>query len=222
MTDTNLFATIRDTLFTAVIGDVMDTAGLTHQFLPPALAAIQPGTTLVGRAMPVQVTDIGSAEADPNAPPYGLLFRALDDLKSGEVYMATGGSPNYALWGGLMSVRAMHLKAAGAVLEGYHRDTPEITSLGFPVYSLGGYAQDQKDRGTIIDFRCAVTFSNGTRVEPGDLVVADVDGVVVIPQVAEADVVRGALAKVEGEDVVRRMIEAGESTETVFAKTGIM
>lgn len=222
MTDSNLFATIRETLFTAVIGDVMDAAGLTRQFLPPAIAAIKPGTMVVGRAMPVQVADIGSGVENPDAPPYGLLFRALDNLKSGEIYMATGGSPTYALWGGLMSVRALHLKAVGAVLEGHHRDTPEITSLDFPVFSLGGYAQDQKDRGSIVDFRCPVTFSNGTRVEPGDLVVGDIDGVVVIPQVAEADVIRGAIAKVEGEDMVRRMIEAGEPTEDVFIKTGIM
>lgn len=221
MNDTTMFATIRDRLFTAVIGDVMDNLGLNRQFLPPEIRRIQPGPIVVGRAMTVQIADVGTnPEAD--AVPYGLLFRALDDLKAGEVYVATGGAPNYAIWGGLMSVRAMHVGAVGTVLDGYHRDSNEIASLGFPVYSRGSFAQDQKDRGSAVDFRCTVTLSNGTRVAPGDLVVGDVDGVLVIPADAAEQVVADALAKVEGEGGVRRMIEAGEPTEAIFAKTGIM
>lgn len=221
MTDREIFATIRSRLFTAVIGDVMDNAGLHHQFFPPEIRAIDPGPLLVGRAMPVQVADVGgNPEIDSQA--YGLLFRALDDLKPGEVYVAAGGKPDYALWGGLMSHRAMRLEAVGAILDGYHRDTNEISSLGFPVYSLGSYAQDQKDRGAIVDFRCAVTLSNGTRVGPGDLIVGDIDGVVVIPKGSVDVIVREALAKVDGESNVREMIDAGETTESIFAKTGIM
>ncbi len=221
MTDKELFAIIRDRLFTAVIGDVMDAAGLNRQFLPPEIRAIRPETIIVGRAMPVQVADVSAGE-NGKSEAYGLLFRALDDLKPNEVYVTAGGSPDYALWGGLMSLRAMHLEAAGAVLEGYHRDTGEIARLGFPVFSRGPYAQDQRDRGSVIDFRCPVGFANGTRVAPGDVVVGDIDGVVVIPAAAVADVIRNALAKVDGEDTVRRMIEAGEPTETIFARTGIM
>jgi regulator of RNase E activity RraA len=221
MNDQTLFATIRDRLFTAVIGDVMDNLGLNRQFLPPEIRRLQPGPIVVGRAMPVRIADVGG-NPETDAVPYGLLFRALDDLKPGEIYVAAGGTPNYAVWGGLMSVRAMHLGATGAVLDGYHRDTNEITSLGFPVYSRGSFAQDQKDRGSVVDFRCGVTLGNGTRVAPGDLVVGDVDGVLVVPAAAADQVVADALAKVDGEDGVRRMIEAGESTETIFARTGIM
>lgn len=218
MQDKELFATIRDRLFTAVIGDVMDTAGLNRQFMPPSVRPIQE-TMVVGRAMPVQVTDVAPDEKDTA---YGLLFRALDNLQPGEVYVAAGGSPDYALWGGLMSVRAMHLGAVGAVIDGHHRDTREIRQLGFPVFSRGSFAQDQKDRGSVIDFRCPITLSNGTRVAPGDLVVADVDGVIVVPSGSVDDIIAAAIEKVDGEDNVRRMIEAGESTESIFAKTGIM
>ena len=51
------------------------------------------------------------------------LFQALDQLRPHEVYVATGCAPQFALWGGLMTTRALHLKAAGAVLDGYSRDT---------------------------------------------------------------------------------------------------
>lgn len=218
--DTALFQTVRNHLFTAVIGDVMDAAGLTRQFLPPHICALHPDAVMVGRAMPVLEVDITGQE--PQAEPFGLMFRALDELLAGEVYVAAGASPTYALWGGLMSTRALSLGAAGAVLDGYHRDTREIMGLGLPVFSRGAYAQDQRLRGRVVDYRCAVGFGNGAEVQPGDLVVGDVDGVLVVPRAHADDIVRDALRKVEGEAAVRGMIEAGERTEAVFAKTGIM
>ncbi len=220
MTDPELFATIRDRLFTAVIGDVMDKAGLMHQFLPAAIRGIEPDAVVVGRAMPVLVEDVKPGEDAGEA--YGIMFRALDELRPGEVYLTAGGSPDYALWGGLMSTRAMRLGAAGAVFEGLHRDTREIIRMKFPLFSLGAYAKDQKDRGRAVDYRCPITFSNGVTAAPGDLVVGDLDGVVVVPADAAADVVAEALAKVSGEDEVRCAIEAGEPTGAIFRRTGIM
>ena len=220
MNDSELFAIIRERLFTAVIGDVMDKAGLRHQFLPPEIRPITPQTVLVGRAMPVAVTDVD--HRDVEADPFGLMFRALDDLKAGEVYVAAGASPAYALWGGLMSTRARKLGGIGGVFDGFHRDTREILRLGFPVFSRGSYAQDQRGRGRVTDFRVAITMSNGVRVAPGDIVAGDIDGVLVIPSAEAPDIVQAALAKVEGERGVRAMIEAGETTAEVFAKTGIM
>lgn len=220
MTDSELFATIRQRLFTAVIGDVMDAAGLRRQFLPAEIRPLAPEMVIVGRAMPVQIVDVTGKDAASD--PFGLMFRALDNLKPGEVYLTAGGSLNYALWGGLMSTRAARLGSPGAVFDGYHRDTNDILRLGFPVFSRGAFAQDQRGRGRVTDFRCTVAFANGARAAPGDIVVGDVDGVLLIPKDHAADIVRSALAKVEGEESVRRMIEAGEPTETIFAKTGIM
>ena len=224
MNDEELFRTIRERLFTAVIGDVMDTAGLDRQFLPPDIRALSPDSVVVGRAMPVLEADCrGDTVAHSGQQDgFGLMFRALDEMKAGEVYLCTGASLRYALWGGLMSTRARLLGAAGAVLDGFHRDTREILALGFPVFSRGAYAQDQRRRGRVIDYRCPVEFGNGTRVDPGDIVVGDVDGVLVIPSARAEEIVSAALAKVAGEDAVRGMIERNESTGSVFARTGIM
>jgi regulator of RNase E activity RraA len=220
MNDHDLFATIRDRLFTAVIGDVMDLAGMRQQCLPPEIRPIGPDMVLVGRAMPVQVADVQPDDA--GADHFGLMFKALDDLKPGEIYLTTGGSLTFALWGGLMSARAARLGSPGAVFDGYHRDTREILDRGFPVFSRGAYAQDQRGRGRVVDFRAPITFPNGTRAEPGDILVGDIDGVLLIPSAQAEDIVQAALAKVDGEDGVRRMIEAGEPTQEIFAKTGIM
>ena len=121
-----------------------------------------------------------------------------------------------------MSTRAQSLGAHGAVMDGFHRDTREIRKLGFPVFSRGAYAQDQRLRGRVIDFRCTVEFRNGVRVAPGDVVVGDIDGVLVIPREHVQDVVRRSVEKVAGEEEVRRAILRGERTEAVFARTGIM
>jgi regulator of RNase E activity RraA len=222
--DDALFRTVRETLFTAVIGDVMDVAGLTHQFLPPHIRALKPDMMLVGRAMPVLEADCHGEDVGHTGKPgpFGLMFQALDSLQAGEVYVATGGSPRYACWGGLMSTRALTLGAAGAVLDGYHRDTREILGLGLPVFSMGSYAQDQRVRGRVIDYRCSVEFDNGAQVHPGDLIVGDIDGVLAVPKAHVDDIIREALRKVAGEAMVRGMIEAGETTQSIYDKTGIM
>lgn len=221
--DKTLFEEIRTRLYTAVLGDVMDAIGLTRQFLPPEIRALVPGTVVAGRAMTVQEADCaGDTAARSGAKPFGLLFEALDDLRPGEIYICTGGSPTYALWGGLMSTRARTLGATAAVVDGFHRDTREILELDFPVFSAGSYAQDQRLRGRVIDYRCEIEFRNGCRVTPGDLVVGDIDGVVIIPKTRQDAVLTAAFAKVRGENEVRSLILAGQTTSEIFDKTGIM
>jgi regulator of RNase E activity RraA len=218
-----LMEEIRAKLFTAVLGDVMDAMGLTSQFLPPRIRALVPGTVIAGRAMTVLEADCAADHGSRgDAKPFGLMFEALDDLKPGEIYVCTGASGDYALWGGLMSTRAARLGAVGAVLDGFHRDTREILDLGFPVFSGGSYAQDQRVRGRVIDFRCPLRFANGCRVEDGDLIVADIDGVVVVPAAREQEVLAAAFEKVKGENAVRDMILAGQTTAEIFKTTGIM
>jgi len=155
------------------------------------------------------------------AQPFGLMFAALDDLKPGEVYLCTGGTPRYALWWELMSTRAIKLGAAGAVLDGCSRDTTGILALNFPTFSSGRYAQDQGPRGKVIDYRVPIEIE-GVHIRPGDLVFGDLDGVCIIPREAETDVLEGALEKVRGEQRVREAIEAGLSATEAFAKFGIM
>lgn len=222
--DAELFKAIREHLFTSVIGDVLDVAGLTHQFLPPEIRGLNPDHMLVGRAMPVLEADCcGDTVVTQGRPDsFGLMFQALDGLKPGEIYITTGASPRYALWGGLMSTRAAALGAAGAVLDGFHRDTREIRQLGFPVFSAGSYAQDQRLRGRVIDYGCPIEFRNAVRVEPGDIVVGDVDGVVIIPKAHADAIVADAMAKVQAEERVRGMIGQGQSTQSIFEQTGVM
>jgi regulator of RNase E activity RraA len=179
---------------------------------------------VLGRAMPVLEADcVGETiEHQNQIQPFGLMFAALDALKRGEVYICTGSSPRYAQWGELMSTRAIQLGAAGAVVDGYSRDTHGIYRLNFPAFSWGRYAQDQRVRGRVIDYHCPIEFPNGVLVRPGDIVFGDIDGVVVVPRSLESDIIQHALEKVRGENKVRQAIEAGMSAQEAFTTFGIM
>jgi regulator of RNase E activity RraA len=179
---------------------------------------------VAGRAMTVLEADcVGDyVNAKGKRIPFGVMFEALDDLKPHDVYICTGGSHKYALWGELMSTCAIRLHAAGAVVDGYSRDTRGILALGFPTFSKGTYAQDQGLRGRVIDFRCPLEFPNRTRVYNGDIVFGDRDGVVIIPQQHVTEVIKQALEKVRGENMVRKAIEQGMSAREAFDTYGIM
>lgn len=213
--DVELFALARRELFTALVGDAMDKLGLLHQFLPPYLKPLRDDMVVIGRAMTVVEAD-GTAEQ-----PFGKMLEALDDLKPHEVYVCAGASPSYALWGELMSTRALKLGAAGAVVDGYSRDTPGVLRLNFPTFSRGRYAQDQGPRGAVVDFRVPLTFG-AVAVQPGDIVFGDLDGVLVVPRAAEAEIFTKALEKARGEKLVQKALENGMSTAEAFRKFGIM
>ena len=218
-TDEELFGLARRELFSAVVGDAMDKAGLRRQFLPPRIKPLSPAMVVIGRAMTVLEADILAEPPEERA--FGLMFQALDDLKPGEVYLCAGASPNYALWGELMSLRAMRLSAAGAVLDGFSRDTTGILDLKFPTFSHGAYAQDQGPRGKVIDFRIPVEIGQ-VRIEPGDVVFGDLDGVCVVPRQAVDDIFPRALEKVRAENLVRQAIQGGLSASEAFERFRIM
>ena len=224
--DQELFDLARRELFTAVVGDVMDKMGLQRQFLPPQIRPTSDDMIVIGRAMPVLEADVfsdgsGSGDNPIMEKQFGLVFEALDNLKPNEVYICTGSSPTYALWGGLMSVRAQYLGAAGTVLDGYARDIKEIRHLRYPCFCYGNYAQDQAPRGKVMDYRVPIRIGDAY-IRPGDIIFGDIDGVCVVPREAEEEAFTGAFEKARGEQTVKKAIEDGMSTVEAFRKYGIM
>ena len=218
--DKELFEIAKTELFTALVGDILDKMGYLHQFLSPNIKPLRKDMVTIGRAMPVLEADVfQESGTQTNNPimkkPFGIMFEALDSLKENEVYICSGSSPRYALWGGLMSTRALKLKANGAVVDGYSRDSNEIEKLNFPTFSLGTYAQDQGPRGKVIDYGVPIEF-NGIQVNPGDIVYGDRDGVLIVPQAIEKEAFEGAIEKARGEKLVQKALEKGMSTVEAF------
>lgn len=224
--DEELFEAAKKELFTAVVGDAMDKMNLLHQFLPPKIQPLKNDMFLIGRAMPVLEADtfeeLSVGSQNPlMSKPFGLMLEALDDLKKNEVYICSGASPSYALVGELMMTRAKVLGAAGAVANGYSRDTNGLLDLGFPVFSYGNYAQDQGPRGKVIDFRVPIEME-GVRINPGDIIIGDIDGVCVVPQEHEEEVFLRAFEKSRGEKTVLKAIQKGMSAVEAWNKYQIM
>ena len=208
---------VRNELYSAVIGDVLDENGFRAQFLPREIRSLQDGQMLVGRAMPVLEADVFDLKT-----PYGLIFDALDSLKPGEIYLASGASQDYALWGELMTTTAVAVGAVGAVIDGCIRDTRRVKAFNnFPVFCSGFYGQDQKGRGRAIDYRVSIRVGQAN-IEPGDMIVGDDDGVLVVPHKVEVEIIEQALAKARAEGLIRKELEAGLPSATAFKKYGIM
>lgn len=225
-----LFALIREKLYTPVVGDILDQMGYTHQFLPAAirpLTALVPpnlvGTfendkrnKLVGWACTILENDIYA----PAKKPFGYLTESLDQLRPGEVYVATGAH-NSALWGELLTATSRTKGAVGAVLDGCTRDTPQVLEQNFPVFCSGCWAQDSSVRTYVCDYRCTIEIGQVT-IHDGDLIFGDVDGVLVVPKEIVEPVMEKALEKAAGEKLVRQAIEGGMSATDAFAKFGIL
>lgn len=211
------FDLTRSHLYTPVIGDVLDRIGRPHQFLPADIRPICSSMMLVGRAMPVLIADVFGSQQRP----FGQLMEALDQLCPGEVYVARGGRIPCSAWGEILTVTARMRGATGAVIDGYHRDTRRILEQDWPVFSRGSYGQDAAVRSSVVNYRVEVEIG-GVEISPGDLVVGDEDGVVVVPRVIEDEALERALAKAVAENRVRKAIEEGLTSTEAYETHGVL
>ena len=216
-TDEELRTLVLSELYTPVVGDILDSFGYYHQFLPQPIRPLRDDMKIVGHAMPVLMMDVFGTQKEP----FGLMTHALDDLAPGEVYIASGAYNRSANWGEIMTAAARARGATGAVVDGYHRDTPQVLEQSFPVFSRGNYAQDSGPRMKVADFRVRIEIGT-VAIAPGDLVFADVDGVLIIPKALVEDTVSQALEKARAEKAVRKEIEHGMSVTEAFRTYGVL
>lgn len=215
--DEELFPLALHLLYSPVIGDILDELGFLHQILPHFIQPMLPEMKIIGRAMPVVMGDVAGREDRP----FGKLTEALDQLEPGEIYIASGGEMPCAYWGELLTATAKRRGARGAVINGFHRDTPRILEQEWPVFSRGRFAQDSLLRTKVIEYRCAIEFGS-VRISPGDLIFGDLDGLVVVPAGIEEKVITLSLEKARGEKIVRKAIENGMSSTEAFRQCGIL
>lgn len=216
-TDKELFQLIKSELYTPVVADILDMMGCYHQMLPPEIRPLLAAHRVIGRAMPVLMSDVYG----PQKQPFGKLPEALDQLLENEIYVANGGTMRCAYWGEILTASAIRNGATGAVINGYHRDTPQVLEQNWPVFSRGGYAQDSSVRTKVVEYRVPIEVGE-VWIEPGDLVFGDLDGVIAIPKKYEIEVIIKALEKARSEKIVRKDIEQGMTTTEAFRKYGIL
>jgi len=205
-------------LYAAVVSDILDDLGHRDHTLDPAIRPLGPGEVVAGWANPFLVAE---AEQIP-AEPYTGEIAALDDIRPGEIVLAAaGGSARAACWGELFSTAARARGARGTLLDGYCRDARRIASMGYPVWCRGGLPLDCKGRTAVTGWRQPAVVG-GLLIQPGDLVVADVDGVVVAPAELAAEAVQRAVAKVSKENGLRDALVRGSTLREAYDRFGVL
>jgi regulator of RNase E activity RraA len=225
----DLLTKIRLHLYTAVVCDALDQIGRTGQSprVPlPRLAGGPMGALpsdgsnpmLAGRCKTTLWADM--YHRDPS--PYALELQAVDACQKDDVLIAAaGGSMRSGIWGELLTTAAIQRGCVGVLVDGAIRDVDKIASMPFSVHAKGTCIYDSLNRQRVIDVDVRVEI-DGVPFEPGDLVLADSDGVVVVPRQVEDQVLELAFAKVLGENRVRDAIRAGMSATQAFATFGIL
>jgi 4-hydroxy-4-methyl-2-oxoglutarate aldolase len=209
---------MRERLYSAVVCDALDKLGLKNQSPRVPIRPLTIQGVLVGRCK----TTLWAEMAHEDPRPYELELQAVDSCQVDDVIIAVaGGSMRSGLWGELLSTAARRSGCAGAIVDGAVRDVVKMTAMGFPVFARGTCVYDSRDRNRVVDVDVPVEI-DGVRLSPGDLVIADCDGIVVVPRAVEAEAIGTAWEKVNAENVVREAIAGGMTAAEAFRKYGVL
>jgi 4-hydroxy-4-methyl-2-oxoglutarate aldolase len=202
--------------YTGAINDILDEMGFPHQVLPKEIQSIQPGQTLAGRALTVRGERATGHARDDYFRPFLTMLGAIG---AGDIVVSQPNDHTIAHFGELSAETAKHRGGRGAVIDGGIRDVDYILKLGFPIFARYQTPQDIVDRWRLLDYNVAITIGE-VRIHPGDFVVGDRDGVVVIPQSAAEEVIAKAEEVVHTENDVRKAILEGMHPVEAYEKFG--
>lgn len=209
---------MREKLSSAVVCDALDGVGYRNQSPRVSLSPLVMDTVLVGRCR----TTLWADMYHPDPDPYDLELKAVDLCQPDDVLIAAAhGSMRSAIWGELLSTAAKHRGCVGAIVDGAVRDIAKMRELSFPVFGRGHSAYDSRDRQRVMDIDVPVDI-DGVTFRAGDLVIADCDGVVVVPQEVEEEAIRNSLKKVHDENDMREAMRGGMKAVDAFDQYGIL
>ena len=209
---------MRSSLYSAVVSDALDALGYSRQSPRIPLAPLTTDTVLVGYCKTTLWEEIDAI--DPS--PYELELQAVDECEPDDVLIAAaGGSMRSGIWGELLSTAAGNRGCVGVIVDGAVRDVDKMASMGFPVFARGTSVYDSQDRQRVSAIDLPVEI-DGVSFSPGDLVIADRDGVVVVPRKIHEQAVRAAWEKVHAENVTRDAIRDGMKATDAYRKYGVL
>jgi regulator of RNase E activity RraA len=212
------FDELSECLYTAVISDILDSMGLRNQSPNIELNTTTGHNLLMGHAKTLRWVDC----PDPEQETYESMIAAVDSVKPGEVVVsAASGSNRSALWGELLSTATRMRGGRGAIVDGAVRDIAQMRSMDFPCFALHRTPKDSAGRQMVDAFDAPIEMG-GVTVNPGDLVMIDADGMVVIPSTQAEEVIKKAHEKVEKEDTTRDELRKGRLLREVYDEYGVL
>jgi regulator of RNase E activity RraA len=205
-------------LYSAVLCDALDRLGHRRQGLAHTIRPLFPEARIIGTARTFHsVKKDGFPEK-----PYAKELEALDAVRPGDVIVFdTGNDVSSGVWGELLSTAARARRAQGAVVDGLTRDAAKIIEKKFPVFARGISPYDSFGRSEVVAYDVPIE-CGGVTVNSGDIVFADFDGIVIIPQSVIEGVVRAAEEKASREKIVDGEFGQGRKVAEVFAKHGVL
>ncbi|MCC6446342.1 MAG: RraA family protein [Armatimonadetes bacterium] len=209
-----------ESLYVPAVCDILDSLGCRSQAMHHRLRPLDPeNCAFAGRARTFRWMDTDYIVRED---PYGLEIEAMDSLGPGDVVVhSTDYGESNAPWGELMSTVARMRGAAGCVCDSQIRDCLKIRQMGFPVFCRGIRPLDSMGRARVMAYDVPVRCGE-VLVNPGDLVFADFDGVVVIPQAVEEETLKRAAEKVGKENASRAELLAGKTLREVYDQYGVL
>ncbi|MBN1856087.1 MAG: RraA family protein [Dehalococcoidia bacterium] len=216
--DKELFDTMEQKLYSSVISDVVDKLGYMHQAMRANINPMWPGAVVAGRAHTCLSVDVYETKENH----YAMEIEAVDTLKPNDVLVGgTNCSTETALWGELLSTASRARGARGAIVDGYTRDLVRIQEMQFPMFATGTRPLDSMGRSIVLEYGHPVMCGE-VLVKEGEIVFADIDGVIVIPKEIEEEAIRLAFEKVQAEDTVREELLKGHLLGDVYKKYGVL
>jgi 4-hydroxy-4-methyl-2-oxoglutarate aldolase len=215
--DSAKFEFMEQKLYTAVLSDIMDSLGLKDRVMEANIRPLSPDHVVAGNVRTILWGDVYEVYDHP----YKVEIEAMDSLQPGDVVVHCAHSKRSAPWGALMTAAAMARGARGAVMDGCVRDVKQIIRMGFPVFSAGIRPLDSKGRTYVFDYDCPIE-CGGVEMKSGDLILADYDGVVVLPREREEEVLTLAAEKVEKENLSIRALRSGRYLRDVYEEHGVL
>lgn len=209
MTAPDLAAQLLD-LGTATVSDALDRLGVHGCCL--GLRPIDPAFRLAGPARTVRYGSVGQVK--------GTVGDYVDDYAPGTVaVLDNGGRTDATVWGDILTEYASLRGLGGTVIDGVCRDSALCASIGYPVFARGAFMRTGKDRVQVDALDEPVTIG-GARVEPGDLMIGDRDGVLVVPAGIADAVLDAARAVDEAEIRIREAVRAGSDLRSARERQG--
>lgn len=208
----------REKLYSAVVADACDQFGLTQQSIAQSLLPLTTDDVLVGHCRTSLWEDIDFE--DP--APYELELKLVDSCTDGDVVVcAAGGSMRSGIWGELLSTAAGNRGCMGVVVDGAVRDITKMQAMQFPVFAAGRSVYDSCNRQRIVEIDGTVMVG-GVTIRGGDFMIADADGVVIVPREREQEILQAAWDKVHAENVTRDAIKNGMGAVEAYEKYGVL
>lgn len=209
---------VADRLGVALVLDVMDGKGLKQQALKPGIIPRTSQGVTLGRAKTFLWMDF--AHDDPDT--YELELKGVDSVQEDDfIVCATGDSYRSGIWGELLTTAAVRRHAVGIVTDGGVRDVAQIEAMRFPVYSRYLSPYDSFNRQKVVAYDVVVEI-DGVSIRPGDIVVADRDGVAIVPARIADEVLKDVMAKAGREDQFRDAVKNGSGLFEAYQKYHVL